>query len=666
MKSATKPHLSRDHVQDLLRGMIRIRRFEEKCAELYTHEKIRGFLHLYDGEEAVAMGVIPVLGASDRIVATYREHGHALARGIAMGPILAEMYGKANGCSGGRGGSMHLFDAADNFYGGNAIVGGGMPLAAGLGLADRMMGEKNVTACFFGEGAVAEGEFHEAMNLSELWDLPVLWVCENNGYAMGSALARTQAQTDIHAKAAAYGIESEAVDGMDVVAVEAAARRAVARIRETGRPFLLEARTYRFRPHSMFDAQLYRDKAEVAEWREKGPIVRFQNWLLENNLIHEADIAEMTAEIDAEIAEAMAFAEAGAWEPVETLTKHVMAETQPTPPATPAPAGDMVETTYREAIKQAIRQAMTDDDRVFLMGEDVGAYGGCYAVSKGLMAEFGADRIRDTPLSESGFTGAGIGAAAAGMRPIVELMTVNFSMLALDQILNTAATIRHMSGGQFGCPIVIRMATGAGKQLAAQHSHSLEGWYAHIPGLKVLAPATLEDARGMLLTALADPDPVLIFENVMLYNRTGHIPVTAGAVDIDKAAIRRPGKDVSLITYGGSLFKTLEAAEQLAKEGIEAEVIDLRSLRPLDEETILASVARTRRAVVVDEGWRTGSLAAEVSARITEGAFWRLDAPVGRVCSAEVPIPYAAHLEQAAIPQVAGIVAAARAAMDKE
>ncbi|MGO4910479.1 pyruvate dehydrogenase (acetyl-transferring) E1 component subunit alpha [Pseudorhodobacter sp. W20_MBD10_FR17] len=665
MKADTKPHLTRAHVQELLRGMIRIRRFEDKCAEMYTREKIRGFLHLYDGEEAVAMGVIPVLGPHDRIVATYREHGHALARGVAMGPIMAEMYGKANGCSGGRGGSMHLFDAATNFYGGNAIVGGGLPLAAGLGLADRMTGEKNVTACFFGEGAVAEGEFHETMNLAELWDLPVLWVCENNGYAMGSALVRTESQTDIHAKATAYGIESEVVDGMDVVAVEAATRRAVAKIRETGRPYLLEARTYRFRPHSMFDAQLYRDKAEIAEWREKGPIVRFQGWLLKNGLIHERDIAEIAAEIDAEIAEAVDFAEAGAWEPLETLTKHVMAEDRAAAPVASEPEGEMIETSYREAVKQAIREAMTKDDRVFLMGEDVGAYGGCYAVSKGLMAEFGEDRIRDTPLSESGFTGAGIGAAAAGLRPIVELMTVNFSMLALDQILNTAATIRHMSNGQFGCPVVIRMATGAGKQLAAQHSHSLEGWYAHIPGLKVLAPATLEDARGMLLTALEDPDPVLIFENVMLYNMAGKIGANAGAVDIDKAAIRRTGKDVSLITYGGSLFKTLEAADELAKEGIEAEVIDLRTLRPLDGETILASVARTRRAVVVDEGWRSGSLAAEVSARITEGAFWRLDAPVGRVCSVEAPIPYAAHLEQAAIPQVAAIIAAARATMGR-
>ncbi|MFX4221962.1 MAG: alpha-ketoacid dehydrogenase subunit beta [Thalassobaculum sp.] len=320
--------------------------------------------------------------------------------------------------------------------------------------------------------------------------------------------------------------------------------------------------------------------------------------------------------------------------------------------------------TYREAMREAIRSAMRADERVFLMGEDVGAYGGCYAVSKGLMAEFGEDRIRDTPLSESGFTGAGIGAAMAGMRPIVELMTVNFSLLALDQIMNNAATLRHMSGGQFGVPLVIRMATGAGKQLAAQHSHSLEGWYAHIPGIKVLAPAVAEDARWMLQSALDDPDPVLIFENVMLYNESGEVSATgAGATDIARAMVRRPGDDVSLITYGGSLAKSLKAAETLAGENISAEVIDLRSLRPLDDATIIGSVARTRRAVIVDEGWRSGSLAAEIMARIVEQAFWELDAPVARVCSAEVPIPYPQHLEQAAIPQVPAIVAAAKATL---
>jgi pyruvate/2-oxoglutarate/acetoin dehydrogenase E1 component len=320
----------------------------------------------------------------------------------------------------------------------------------------------------------------------------------------------------------------------------------------------------------------------------------------------------------------------------------------------------MITTTYREAVRSALREALVKDPRAFLMGEDVGRYGGSYAASKGLLAEFGPDRIRDTPLSESTFVGAGIGAALGGMRPIVEVMTVNFSLLALDQIVNNAATIRHMSGGQFSIPLVIRMATGAGRQLAAQHAHSFEGWYAHIPGIRIVAPATLEDARGMLWTALEDPDPVLIFEHQALYNMEGPLADDAGPVDIDRAAVRRPGKDVSLITYGGTLGKTQQAADTLASDGIDAEVIDLRTLRPLDMPTLLASVKKTHRAVIVDEGWRSGSLAAEISARLAEEAFFDLDAPIARVCSAEVPIPYPKHLEDAALPQPAAIVAAAR------
>jgi pyruvate dehydrogenase E1 component beta subunit len=319
-----------------------------------------------------------------------------------------------------------------------------------------------------------------------------------------------------------------------------------------------------------------------------------------------------------------------------------------------------VKTTYREALRAALRDALERDDRVFLMGEDVGRYGGCFAVSLGLLEEFGPERVRDAPLSESAFVGAGIGAALGGMRPIVEIMTVNFSLLALDQILNNAATLQHMSGGQFNVPLVIRMTTGAGRQLAAQHSHSLEGWYAHIPGTRVLAPATLEDARGMLWTALCDPDPVLIFEHGSLYSLDGELADDAGPVDIDRAAVRRPGTDLTVIAYGGTLHKALDAADQLSADHIDAEVIDLRTLRPLDTPTIVDSVARTHRAVVVDEGWRSGSLAAEVSARITEDSFYDLDAPVGRVCSAEVPMPYARHLEEAALPQVPDIVAAAK------
>lgn len=316
--------------------------------------------------------------------------------------------------------------------------------------------------------------------------------------------------------------------------------------------------------------------------------------------------------------------------------------------------------TYRDAVREAIREAMHRDPRVFLMGEDVGRYGGCYAVSKGLLDEFGPERIRDTPLSESAFVGAGIGAALGGMRPIVEIMTVNFSMLALDQIVNTAALYHHMSGGTFNVPVVIRMATGAGRQVAAQHSHSLEGWYAHVPGLKVLAPATVEDARHMLWPALEDPDPVIIFEHAGLYNAKGELPADGGPVDISRARVRRPGDHVSVVTYGGSLPKALEAADRLAGDGISAEVVDLRVLRPLDTDVILGSVAGTHRLVVVDEGWCSVGLSAEVIARVAEHALWELDAPVRRVCTQEVPIPYARHMEEAALPQVEGIVAAVR------
>ena len=321
-----RPHLSHAHMLDLLRQMLRIRHFEEECAELYTQEKIRGFMHLYDGEEAIAVGVIPVLEKRDRIVATYREHGHALVRGVPMTKVLAEMYGKQEGCSRGRGGSMHLFDGATNFHGGNAIVGGGLPLSIGLALADRMRRNDFVTACFFGEGAVAEGEFHESMNLASLWNLPVLFVCENNLYAMGTALALSESETDVARKASCYRIASETVDGMDVVAVEGAARRAIHAVRESGKPYFLECRTYRLRAHSMFDAQLYRDKTEIEAWRPREPIVRFRGWLETNHMVHADEVSRMEAEIDAEIAEAVAFAEAGSWEPVEQLTRFTYAD----------------------------------------------------------------------------------------------------------------------------------------------------------------------------------------------------------------------------------------------------------------------------------------------------------------------------------------------------
>jgi pyruvate dehydrogenase E1 component subunit alpha len=329
MSAQDKPHLTREHMIDLLRQMTRIRRFEERCAELYSVEKIRGFLHLYIGEEAIAAGAMRALEPDDAIVATYREHGHALARGIPMGPVMAEMYGKREGCSGGRGGSMHVFDAKTRFYGGNAIVGGGLPVAVGLALADHMLKRPRVTACFFGEGAVAEGEFHESMNLAALWKLPVLFLCENNLYAMGTALALSESETDISRKAASYRVQAEAVDGMDVVAVEAAVRRLTALVREGRGPAFLECRTYRFRAHSMFDAQLYREKSEVESWKARDPIVRYSNWAISTGALHQAEIKEIEAQVAREVEEAVAFAEAGSWEPEADLARHVYAEGPP-------------------------------------------------------------------------------------------------------------------------------------------------------------------------------------------------------------------------------------------------------------------------------------------------------------------------------------------------
>ncbi|MEK6439063.1 alpha-ketoacid dehydrogenase subunit beta [Pseudonocardia sp. T1-2H] len=329
--------------------------------------------------------------------------------------------------------------------------------------------------------------------------------------------------------------------------------------------------------------------------------------------------------------------------------------------ATPvrAPDGPATTTvTFRDAFRAGLREALAGDERVFLMGEDVGRYGGCFAVSQGLLEEFGEERVRDAPLSESAFVGAGIGAAIGGTLPIVEIMTVNFALLALDQIVNNAATLRHMSGGQLGVPLVVRIPTGPGRQLAAQHSHTLEGWFAHVPGLRVVTPATLADARGMLATALLDPDPVLVFEQIGLYGTSGELATDAGPVDLDRAAVRRAGTDATVVAYGGSLAPVLAAAEQLAGRGVSAEVVDLRALRPLDTDTVVESVARTHRLVVVDNAWRSGGPMAEVVARVAEQALDELDAPVERVAAVEVPVPYPRHLEEAALPQASDVVAA--------
>ncbi len=647
--------VDREHALFLFREMLRIRRFEEKAAEMYSLQKIHGFLHLYIGEEATGVGAMQAFTPDDAIVATYREHGHALARGMPASVLMAEMFGKATGCSHGHGGSMHFFDASRRFYGGYAIVGGGLPIAVGLALADKLQNRKRVTACFFGDGAVAEGEFHESMNLAALWKLPVVFLCENNLYAMGTALARHQSQINISLKAQSYGMDSKC-RGRDGCACRRGCREAGCGVcQERQRTF--PAGTANLPLSRAFDvrSRLVPHKGrnrgmEKARSRSRSSSLGCKEWGLLNRFRRGSNrVGNRRRD------------RRGC--PVCRIQP---SRTSRGPAQRCLCSGETVtKMTYREAMRAALRKALRNDPRVFLMGEDVGRYGGAFAVSHGLLDEFGPERIRDTPLSESAFVGAGIGAALGGMRPIVEIMTVNFSMLAMDQILNNAATLRHMSGGQFGVPLVVRVATGGGRQMAAQHSHSLEVWYAHIPGIRVLTPATVADAYGMLLAALQESDPVFIFEHATLYPMEGEIDETAELVDLNRAAVRRAGRDVTLITYGGTLGKTLQAAEHLAGEAIDAEVIDLRSLRPLDTSTIVDSVAKTHRAVIVDESWRTGSFAAEVSAQIMELAFDNLDAPVARVCSAEVPMPYAKHLEAATLPQVEGIVNAARSLVSR-
>jgi pyruvate dehydrogenase E1 component beta subunit/2-oxoisovalerate dehydrogenase E1 component len=645
MTSETAQHgLSRADVRDLLRQMMRVREFEAACSRLYAEGRIRECLR--DGEAGVAVGVIGRLEREDRLVAAYRQHAHALVRGVPMAAVMAEMYGEREGCSGGRGGPTRLFDRGVNFY------SGGLPLAAGLSLADHMRGDRRVTACFFTNGAVCEGEVHETLGLAALWRLPVLFVSETNDGELGIS----QAETDIRFKAESHGVAFDAVDGLNVVAVEAAARRGVEAVRGTGRPYLLHCDTRYLGAHSRFDAQLNSYEAAKEALRPRSPIVQLIDRAVAEGLLAPDDVPAIEAEAKLEAQAVIAYAESGSSGPLEEEKQFVYAANRPAAPA--APRAESVHTTYGEAVGEAIREALRGDERVLLMSEEW--HGESCAPAGDLLAEFGAERIRANPFSASGLAGAGLGAAMAGLRPIMHLTTGHSGLLALDQIL-TMAEIRYVSSNQFCAPVVIRMATGIGSSSSDQHSPCLVGWLPDIPGLRVLAPATLEDARGMLWTALLDPDPVVIFEDVTLRDRHGSLAADAGPVDIDRAAVRRSGSHISLITYGGALWTTLEAAERLAKDGIEAEVIDLRVLRPIDEKAIMDSVAKTRRALIVDEGWGSGGMAAEIGMRISEQVFSKLKVPIGRVCRGASPLSYSRHL-QAALPQADEIVAAAKLA----
>ncbi len=628
--------------------MVRIRLFEEKVLELFQAGVVKGTAHSYAGEEAIAAGVCFHLRPDDYIGSYHRGHGHCIAKGARMDKMLAELMGKASGYCGGMGGSMHVADMALNILGANGIVGATMPLGAGAALASQIRNTDQVTVAFFGDGASNQGVFHEALNLAAVWKLPMIFVCENNQWALNTSILKTSSVERISARAAAYDIPGVTIDGNDALAVHEAAGEAVARARAGQGPSLIEAMTWRHTQHSLrVNLPDPRSKDAMDEWLARDPIHRFERWAAENTEFA-SQRAALREAAEQEIADAVAF---GLASDEPTLSQMFAAVVGPhLAHHEPGPTGSRT-LTVSEALNEALHQEMARDASVFVMGEDVAETGGLFQVSKGLSEKFGESRVRDTPISEATFSGAGVGAAIAGMRPVIEVQIFDFVTQMMDMIVNQAAKFRFMLGGKPSVPVVIRGPQGGGIRLAAQHSQSLEAWFAHIPGLVVLAPSTPYDAKGLLTAAIRDDNPVIFLEHKLLYHGPGGpVPVEPYAIPIGKASIKREGTDVTVVATLAMVARALAAASALEREGISVEVIDPRTIRPLDEETILASVRKTGRLVVVHEAVKTGGFGAEVAAMVMEKAFDWLDAPVMRIGAPDVPMPFNPDLELAVIP----------------
>jgi 2-oxoisovalerate dehydrogenase E1 component len=644
-------------LERLYQVMVRIRRFDEKTTELFTAGVVKGTAHSYVGQEAVATGACAHLRPDDSIVGNHRGHGHCLAKGARVDLMMAELMGRDTGYCRGLGGSMHIAALDLNILGANGIVGAGVPIGAGAALANRLRGTDRVVISFFGDGGANQGIVAETMNLAAVWRLPFIFVCENNKYALSTDQSRTTAGDGPSARAAAYGIPAARVDGNDLVAVHEAVSAGVARARAGQGPSLVEAVTYRWGGHSM-RANLpdYRTKEEEAEWIQRDPIARVERRLGEAG-VAEMRLKELREEVERELDEAVRFGMASPEPTVEMMEAAVYAPHVAT--AEPASRSGR-EITFVEALNEALHQEMARDGRVFLMGEDVGLIGGIFAVSRGLRERFGEDRVRDTPISEPCFVGMGVGAAIAGLRPIVEIQIWDFIAMTMDQVVNQAAKFRYMLGGRPAVPLVIRGPQGGGIRLAAQHSQSLEAWFVHVPGLVVIAPSTPYDAKGLLAAAIREDNPVIFLEHKMLYPTKGEVPADEYVIPIGRADVKRPGGDVTVVATQGMVPKALAAALELEKEGISVEVIDPRTLVPLDEEAILASVRKTGRLVVAHEAVKRGGWGGELAALVMERALDDLDAPVVRVGARAVPVPYNDNLEKAVIPSREDLIAAIR------
>ncbi len=684
--------------------MVLIRVFESRVAELFAAGKLPGFVHTYLGEEAIAVGVCSQLSPDDYLTSTHRGHGHALAKGMDPAALMAELYGRADGVCRGRGGSMHVADFSLGMLGANGIVGGGFGIAAGAALAARHRGSDQVAVCFFGDGGINKGTFHEALNFASVHRLGVVYVCENNQYAQFTARQRTTSVDDLAVRAGAYAMAGETVDGNDVAAVAAAAARAVERARNGGGPTLLNMETYRFGGHYVGDAEVYRDDAEVEEHRRRDPIQRWEAVLASRGWFVDDEPAAVWEAAAAVVDDAEELAEAAPFPDPQTALDNVFTpppsirvspphldptdggppresagqsgeDSDDSPPresagdtgeapARPVPSqagedvgGETRRMTFGQATVDAMAAAMRSDDRVVVLGEDI-SWGGNFGQFRGLVDEFGSDRVIDMPISEAIIVAAAVGAATAGLRPVASMSFVEFTLGAMDEIVNQASKFRYMFGGQVSVPLVLRASDGVLRSSASQHSSSLEGLFTHLPGLKVVAPSNPADAKGLLRTAIDDPDPVIYLEHKKITAQRGTVPTGDHRVPLGSAAVARPGADATVVAYSAMAANALTAAEQLAADGIDVEVIDLRSLVPLDIDTVLESVARTRRAVVAHEAWRFGGFGAELAAQLHAELFGELEAPVARIGAASAPIPFSPPLESAVVPGPEAVSAA--------
>jgi 2-oxoisovalerate dehydrogenase E1 component len=637
-------------MRDLFRGMAVIRRCEEQLAKAHQRGLIHGACHTYVGQEAIAVGVCAHLNRDDVVFSTHRGHGHALAKGVPPVELIAELLGRATGCSRGRGGSMHLFAPEVGLMGTSGLVGACILQAAGAGYSFRLLKTGGVAVAFFGDGAVNNAAFHEGLNLASIWKLPVLFVCENNQFATEVPFSYAAGNPSVAGRGASYGMPGVEVDGNDVLAVSAMAAEAVRRARAGDGPTLLECKTYRTRPHAegMGDFT-YRTRAEVDEWKTRCPIQKVRGEVSDANTI-EAEVAK-------EIEIAHATAEAATWPDPATAATHVYAEPRPVPPP-PPPGGRVV--TYSQATLEALDAEMAANPGIFVLGEGIGVRGGNFKTTAGLFDKYGAERLRDTPICERGFVGLGCGAAMTGTRPVIDFMFADFVLDGVGEIVNQIAKMRYMSSGRLKMPILLRGCVGIGHSAATHHSGNYYPLFAQFPGLRVVVPSSPYDAKGLLHQALRCDDPVLFLEHRELLATRGPVPEEAYELPFGKAAVVREGKDITVVALARMVPKVAEVAEVLAKGGVSVEVIDPRTVAPLDTDTIGQSVAKTGRLLVVDEAFAPFGIGAEIAARIADRHFDDLDAPIRRLNGLHTPTPYSPPLEAAVLPDTAAITQAIR------